>query len=273
MRAAAAIAVVLAVAACGQLPQPFRHEGDGDPLVRPRLERAVAVRPLDGTPRAAAVAKAMVDALDRRDIPATIGEDVTGQAQLEAFVETSGGRIEAEWVLSDQEHRVVATHHQTMTMREWATAPAAGLAETVVAALVGPVQALADAAPVRRPTVRLKPPSGLPGDGDSALAVAMRGALERSGVLVVGEGGDYIVEGHAQVTPGRAGEQVLAVSWTLSKAAGASLATVDQKGAVAKGSLDGPWGTLARDVAEGGAAGVLQALPPLGRGRAEDYAR
>jgi len=262
-----ALAVAALLCACSDIPQPFRHDGPAPALARPRLVRSVVVRPLDESPPAQALAEALVKSFTDRDIPASVRDDVFGADSLEGEVAELPGRIEVLWLLKNADHVTKAAYRQRL--------PAAGLTGAVSAfapfadQAVTALTAFADAevaAPVaaietrQRPTVRIAPFPALPGDGAAALAQALRNALERRGILVAGESGDYIVEGRITVTPGKAGEDLLKVAWVVKKLDGGQLGVIDQQGPVPKGRLDLPWGALARDVAAGGAIGIAQVL-------------
>jgi hypothetical protein len=109
--------------------------------------------------------------------------------------------------------------------------------------------------------VTMAPLHGLPGDGDKTLTAALKRALERSGLVVKDEGAAYMVEGKVTVAPGLPGEDTVTVAWILKRVEdGTQLANIGQSGAVPRGRLAGPWGSLARDIAEGGAAGLMEVI-------------
>lgn len=131
-------------------------------------------------------------------------------------------------------------------------------------ALVRPVfedgadQAKDQASPPHKLTVRLGEFLGLPGDGNQMLHRAVKGALERRGLLVVGIEGDVVVEPHLQFLPtGTEGAQ-LDVTWVMSLANGSKLGQVNQHGIVSAAALRGDWGRQAHDIAEGSADGIIQ---------------
>jgi hypothetical protein len=70
-----------------------------------------------------------------------------------------------------------------------------------------------------------------------------------------------MVEGKVTVAPGLPGEDTVTVAWVVKRAdGGAELGNIGQSGGVPRGRLSQPWGTLARAIAEGGAAGVVQVV-------------
>ncbi|MGE5503498.1 MAG: hypothetical protein ACM31L_03660 [Actinomycetota bacterium] len=251
-------AVALLLAGCPELPQPFRHEGVNS-LAAPRLARGVAVRAPDGLAWGPDLAKAVVKRLVASEVPATLSEGGKGAAVLDGTL--AAGELRWQLTLPDREQPAV--YVQRMPEGLVANADARtinSLASEVVAGLAGPLFDLPDpkAAP-RRPTVRLVGPTGLPGDGDKALVQAMRIALEGAGVKVADDA-PLVVTGRATLTPVAGGKIAMDLAWTVADGAGASLGSAAQQGVVPADRVAKAWGTLAPDIAAGGADGVLQIL-------------
>jgi hypothetical protein len=256
----AAFCLSWGLAACGDIPQPFRHDGAVPDLARPHLVRAVAVRPVQGLADDTATAAAMVKALSDREVPALVHEGLAGSATLDSRFDPASG--EMEWTLTNPDAP------QPMVLRQaWprtaSPATLAGLTARAAARLTAETPDAPPPAPAvagRRPKVRLVVPTTLPGDGNTALPRALRGVLERNGILVVGEDSDYIVELKATVTAGPIGQDIVSASWTVALVNGVALGTINQQGPAPKDKLNGAWGGLARDIAEGGALGVMQVV-------------
>jgi hypothetical protein len=153
--------VVLMMAGCGVIPQPFRHEGKADPLARPELETTEADPP---------------------------------------------------------------------------------------------------SVELKRVTVRLNGFSGFPGDGNQSLRTALKGALERRGLLVVGEGGDLVVTPILQIDQTSKESLSLSLTWKVDDVSGKSLGKAQQKGNIASEQANSSWGRLAKEIAEGGADGIAQVV-------------
>lgn len=274
MRAAHALGLMLAVltlASCGDIPQPFRHEGAPTDLARPKMTRAVTIRPLQDSTDGPALATALVQALEEQDIPAHItdgpafGHVITGEMQA------TGKAVTVRWTLKAPDGTTATTATQTVPTPLLAQGEPVLLKRAAMAAataLAGPladpdgqaklpVPALVD----NRSVVSLLPLKGLPGDGDKALFEAMKRALGRGGLVVRDDAADYVVEGKVTVAPGLPGEETLSVAWIVRRAKDkADLGNIGQSGAVPKGRLAQGWGTLARDIAEGGATGVVEVV-------------
>jgi hypothetical protein len=253
-----------AVAACGDIPQPFRHDGPPPSLARPKMGRGLTIRPILVFPD---MAEAMVKALEVKEIPATISPNAAFGHVLAAERIDNG----LAWTLTAADGSIVTTFTQQVPRSVWQSPAPPGLralateaAGVLSSRLTDPdAQPRRDAAAIEatRPKVRIEPIAGLPGDGDKALVQALRLALDAAGFDIVPAGGAYVVRGLASVTPAKSGDDLLSVAWQVRRAVdGGQMALIDQEGEVPRGRLKGPWGGLARDVAEGGAAGIIQVI-------------
>ena len=277
MRLAAALALTLAAAAtaaCGDIPQPFRHDHDVPRLARPKMTRGVTVRPPSADAEGAALAEALVRALEDQEVPALVHDGPAFGHVVDGSLSDGGRSIDVRWTLKapDGTETASAVHsvpratldqNNPVLMKR----AAVGAAQALAAPLADP-----DGLPVRapqqpaaaadsRPKVAVVPLRGLPGDGDKALTEAIRRALGRGGVLVKDDGADYMVEGKVTITPGLPGEETVGVAWTVRRASDkAELGSIAQDGSVPRGRLSQSWGSMARDIAEGGAAGVIQVV-------------
>jgi hypothetical protein len=247
---------------CGDIPQPFRHEGP-NLAVAPVAARGVVVRPLDQSSRGVQLAEAIVRHLLEAEIPASTREVVAGAWVISGAVESSATAASLRWTLSRPGSEPLGGLEQTIPAGAWARATpktieliAAEVAAKLLVTLQG--DAPVAAAEIAGPTIRLLPLAGLPGDGAAALTSAMRTMLGRGGLRVVDGDADFQLRGQVTVTPGRAGEEVLAVAWTVTAPTGEDIGSSAQDGAVPKGRLNGPWGSLAADIAAGGAEGVAE---------------
>lgn len=123
-----------------------------------------------------------------------------------------------------------------------------------------------------RPTLRVRPVDGAPGDGGTALKRAMMAALGRAPDLVITEKdtpGTLLVACRVTVAPPVKGQQQVTVSWSLARADGTEIGRVDQANAVPAGSLDRYWGDVAYVVANAAADGILNLLQRSGMATAE----
>ncbi|BAE49396.1 hypothetical protein [Paramagnetospirillum magneticum] len=270
MRRLSLLLLLLLTTACGDIPQPFRHEGL-NAAVSPPGPRGVVVRPPDDSPSGAALAKAIIKRLSEQDIPASSRSAAAGSWVLAATPETSIATKRLVWRLIPPDGDIPAAITQSLPAALWETAGPATIdrmADEVVAkyaaTLHGEPEQPLDSAPARVPAIRLEPLAGLPGDGDSALSRALGQALRRLGLRLGGPEADVTVLGRITLVPGRPGEEILDVTWVVQDArTGKELGKAAQQGALPKGRLSGPWGALAGDIAAGGAEGIADIIAAI----------
>lgn len=103
--------------------------------------------------------------------------------------------------------------------------------------------------------------SGAPGDGNTSLSSAMRQELQQSGVGVASPGQrSYSVTGKVTVGAVKEGKQPVKIDWRVQDPSGALLATVSQNNEIQAGALDGAWGNIANDAAQGAASRIKQII-------------
>lgn len=278
MRKAAVLGSVLVAAltaACGDIPQPFRHDDEGVPrLARPKMTRGVTIRPPEPTPEGRAQAEALVRALEEQEVPALVSDSQAFGYVIEGEMRDGAKGPVVRWTLKAPDGTETASADQPalapppgregpILMKRAALPAAAILARPLDDPDALPTYAAPQpAAEDKRPTASILPLRGLPGDGDKSLTEALKRALGRAGLRVKDGGADYVVEGRISVTPGRPGEDVVGVIWIVRSgdAGNPELGRINQDGAVPRGRLSQGWGTMARDIAEGGAAGVAQVV-------------
>lgn len=272
MRALFLLLVSLLVAACGEMPQPFRHEGL-NPSVAPPGPRAVLVRPPDESAAAQAVAAAVVKRLADQDIPASVKSSAPGSWVLASSAETLGASRRLVWRLISPEGEAPAEFAQILPAAQWEALGRAGverMADEIVARYLPalhhePTAVATEAAPPPRvPTLRIERISGLPGDGDTALTKALAGILRRMGVKLTEGEADAVVGLRFSLVPGRPGEDMLDLTWVVKDGrSGAELGKAAQQGALPKGRLASAWGALAGDIAAGGAEGIADIMAAM----------
>ncbi|HTH15499.1 MAG TPA: hypothetical protein VL974_02495 [Magnetospirillum sp.] len=267
-RAFGLLLVAGSLGACGDIPQPFRHEDNVPALARPKMTRGVTVRPPADDESGRTLALAMVQALEEQEIPATLQEGPAFGHVIDGELAERGGDVLVRWHLKTPDGRELATQVQSVPKLVLAKAEPKQMQRMAVGPAVAFANPLADPdarpsqAPARdlRTAVSLVPLKGLPGDGDKTLVEALRRALQRGG-LMVKDDADYVIEGKVTVAPGLPGEDTVTVAWIVKRAkSGEELGNIGQSGGVPHGRLAQPWGTLARDIAEGGASGVVQVV-------------
>jgi len=113
-----------------------------------------------------------------------------------------------------------------------------------------------------RRRVRVAGVSGAPGDGNTALAGAVRRALLRLGARIAGREGesDYQIVGQVELTPSSGGRQAITIRWVVSGADGSELGDVVQRNSIRAGALDRPWGAVAGVIAAAAGPGIMEVM-------------
>lgn len=242
--AAAIVAVVVAVAGCGNLPRPFSPESKTvSPAENPYPADGAGVV-VDGArcPRSSA---AVIEALRQRDVPVAVGPGNRGSMRL-----VCDGQ---NWLLSDAGDR---------RLGEIPDDTPDGVAQGLLA-LIGRVEL--PPADTFRPALVVGPIIGAPGDGASALSRAMALALIGRGAALAQEPDDtaLLVMGSVVISDAEPGSQFVEVIWEVLSPDGSRLGVVSQENTIDAGALDGPWGPIAPFIASAGADGVIELIDRL----------
>jgi hypothetical protein len=265
-------ALLLLAAACQPLPHPFAGDvrPPSSPVLSPRDSGGVIVAPAAGT--SPAVAEALAAALRDADIPATtLGSGNKASFHLVARTRApsaEGRGISLDWELGSAEGKPLG--HGSESGEAGAASELAARAVPGIAKLVQdePVAVAA----VSEPLLAVRPVTGAPGDGGSALTRAMDYALRNAHVALAEKAGDkesFVLTGKVELSPPQSGKQQVKVRWQLQRPDGSEIGQVNQENAVPAGSLDGPWGDIAFAVASAAAPGVaalIQKVKTAGSG-------
>ncbi|MBF0561051.1 MAG: hypothetical protein HQL37_03330 [Alphaproteobacteria bacterium] len=275
------VALVLTMASCLSLPQPFRHDTNNPPnsLVQLRSGLGVVVRPAKGAPESLRIpiAQAMAQSLQGDDIPAVVGNPMPADA-LRTIVEPmvyetrrSGQvvHITVVWTLKSGKDVPLAEESKVIAVPawEWYEGKRATLALLVgdighhfAGQLMPPNETVvAPLPPLSRRTVAVTSVNGLSEDGNRALMSSMIASLKRTGFdLVPAQSADFLVVGIVTVTVGNAGTRHIAVNWTVTDHGGVSFGKATQQNDVPTELMSPPLTTLADAIAAGGAQGVAE---------------
>lgn len=262
----------VALAACGDLPQPFKPD---EKSTRTWTEPgsgvwgSVLVQPIEGVPAAlaAALADETVEALLVREVPASTHAASRASITLAGRIGAVGGTL--HWTLVAPGGETVLRFQEPRPDGPWKeltapalTAVATRAAERVSAALDPPVYR-PGGAPTTLPVV-VKGVRGAPGDGGAALTRAMRRSLSRAGIAIadIADEETLLVQGRVRVDESSTDQRgtVVAIAWTVLRPDGTRIGTVTQSNRVAPEQLAGTWGPLADAVARAGAPGIAELL-------------
>lgn len=275
-RTALALAGLLALGACGDLPQPFRSRpGGAAPVLAVPLALRLAVPPppaaLLPDAGAQAFAAALATALQARDVPA-VATDAPWPLdwRLEVVAETTAGTVRPRFRLLDADRRLQgAAETPPLPTAEWADPTPATLARVAEQAAPQVAQLLAGIEAARKasdpatlaagpPRIRLGAVRGAPGDGATALPARMREMLGNQGFVVqdVAEGALYGLNAQVTLATVPGAKQRVEIVWIVSRRDGEELGRIVQINELPAGRLDRPWGDIAYVVAEEASDGV-----------------
>ena len=278
-RRAAVLGGLLLLAGCGGLPRPF----EGAPgkramkLSQPppsRLAVPAPTRALLPDAASADYAKALVDLLVEREVPAVAEAGRQGDWILTVAAELRDGKVVPGFTVTDPFGKVRGSVDGTPQDPDlWAAGAAAELRRSAaadvasVAALLTKIEAARQQndpdSLVNRPArILVREVTGAPGDGNDRLTREMRANLPKLGEMVQdsAEGADYIVDCNVTVADGDKGGQRIEIQWIVTDPRGHELGKVVQLNDIEPGSLDHYWGDVAVVVAQQAADGVRDVI-------------
>lgn len=260
-RLAAALLLLAAVSACGDVPQPFSKD---DPnlakapfLIAPTTE-GVVVLPVEGVPTdtGALIADMTAKALQKQDIAAST-EAASNRASLFLSGDSrrlANGALEITWTLARPDGTVIGQRTDAIASDDQLARSTAQVAAWLVPRRTPIVTTI--------PRVTVFPVDGAPGDGNDLLRRALALALDRAPVKLtpdVVENG-HVVQGDVKVTRQQDGQDKVVISWVVLNAQGKQIGTVDQTNVVPGGSLDHSWGAVASPIADAAVGGIVALL-------------
>ncbi len=279
MRLCLSLALPLLLAACGDLPMPFKYNPGATAL---RLAAPPPTRLAVPTPGRAMLADDgairfatdLAAALDDQAVPAEAIRPVRGDWQLQTTATLTGVDVVPHFTVLTPTGAVRGSvDGKPVSAAAWANADAATLKAEADAAgpdiadlLTGIRAAEREADPhslMHRPAkVFFAGVTGAPGDGNDALADAMRRELPMHGDIEVDDAksADYTLAAHVVLSEPKNGQQEVELDWRVTDPAGHEAGKVSQLNAVASGTLNGRWGEVALAAASEAAGGVHEVI-------------
>ena len=275
---------LLALAACGDLPQPFRGNPGGmaGRLVVPPPYRVAVPVPeaamLTGT-ESEAFARAIAQALLKREVPAVAEDPLPLDWRLAVVMRLEGNRVGPRYALYDPDGAPQGVAEGSpLPARDWSRPTAALLADVANDAARRAADLLLRAEAGRKstnpaalaaagpPRIYLLPVRGAPGDGNESLTARMREALGDQGILAqdVADGAGFAADGRVNVVPVGRGMQRVEILWIVSRRDGQDLGRVLQMNEIPAGLLDRHWGDIAFAAAAEAAGGVQRVIENAG---------
>ncbi|CAA6603967.1 conserved exported hypothetical protein [Rhodospirillaceae bacterium LM-1] len=253
------------LAACPQLPQPFQHDAV-NPLLRLDGRAGVVLILESNVPRT--FATALRDSLNRQDVPVFLEGAPQDAFPLRLHLRKGterAGLVELEmfWQLHDAEGLTIGHYDQlaNVAASDWEKG-APSLMKRLADAAAPQLATLMPIEDGTRPLVSTpsKPADkqllilefvkGAPGDGNEALARAMRLALSANGIGLIEQAGPkaFRLQGQASVAKAGSNSESLHLEWRLLDPNGAEMALLELDGAVPAGLLEKPWGPMAGEI-------------------------
>ena len=275
---------LLALAACGDLPQPFRGNPGGmaGRLVVPPPYR-LAVPPPEAAMLTAteseAFAKAIAEALLKREVPAVAEAPLPLDWRLTMDMRLEGNRVVPRYALFDPDGAPQGVAEgSAIPARDWSRPSAALFADVANDASRRAADLLLRAEAARKstnpaalaasgpPRLYLLPVRGAPGDGNDSLTARMQESLGDYGILAqdVADGAGFAADGRVNVVPVGRGMQRVEILWIISRRDGQELGRVLQMNEIPSGLLDRHWGDIAFAVAAEAAGGVQRVIENAG---------
>ena len=275
---------LFALAACGDLPQPFRGNPGGmaGRLVVPPPFR-LAVPPPEAAMLSAAeseaFAKAVAAALLKREVPAVADTPLPLDWRLAVDMRLEGNRVVPRYALFDPDGAPQGVAEgSAIPARDWARPSTALFAEVANDASRRAAELLLRAEAARKstnpaalaaagpPRVYLLPVRGAPGDGNDSLTARMRDSLGDYGILAqeVADGAGFAADRRVNVVPVGRGMQRVEILWIVSRRDGQELGRVLQMNEIPSGLLDRHWGDIAFAAAAEAAGGVQRVIENAG---------
>jgi hypothetical protein len=277
---------LLALAGCGDLPQPFLGNpgATGRILARPPTPRlavpppANALLPDEGNRMLAAD---LAKALQAQEVPAVPGTAERTEWRLETTAAQRGETVVPTFTVRDPQGKDRGNAEGApVPTASWAAASPATLQQSAaeaapkIAALLTNIETTREMADPnslynRRAKVMVADVTGAPGDGDAALTKQMRMRLGLLGPAVqdAAAGADFTVRGQVRVVPIPGHKQRVEIQWLIKNAEDQDLGRVVQLNEIPAGTLDHYWGDVAVVVATEASSGVedvikKQTTPP-----------
>jgi hypothetical protein len=280
-----AFLVLLLLAACGDLPQPFRGNpgGQAAALAAPPAYRLAIPTPAGALlteAQAASLAEALSVALLANDVPASAADPLPLDWRLTVEARLEGGSVVPRYALTDPDGAAQGVAEAPrIPARDWSEASADTLRRAARAAAPRIADLLLRAEAARKgtdpaalaaagpPRIYVPMVRGAPGDGNAALTARLRDALTQQGMVVqeIAQGARFAVTGQvAVVAQPRTRTQRVELLWTVSRNDGEDLGRVLQLNEVPQGVLDRFWGDVAFAAATEAAGGVRTVVANAG---------
>lgn len=284
-------AVILSLAACGAVPQPFRGGPKittDNPLLDVPTAVGIAVLPVRGMPAplntqiSTAVAQRLQSfEIPAEAVPANLGVGFTLEAEANEIGPSDLDRdvsVVLNWTLRSRRGATVRSYSQVVSIpaTNWAVGDEATAgrlgneAALAIGDMINGIAPPADSAPATDtprpqpgpayPSISAKPVEDAPGDGRESLRLAVLQALNTNGVRRDDVNPDVTLTCQMIISPFDATLQKVEIIWRAVNRSGQELGTVKLDNTIPIGALDGAWGPTAFAVADAALNDLLTLL-------------
>jgi hypothetical protein len=266
------------LAGCQPVPKPFGEQSEAkrNPLLVLPDRGGIVVLDVEGASEAIAarLPEATAEALNSLDIPAATDGGNRKSQYLQGRAATRprpNGRlaIELDWTLVNSDGSLVGNHTVALEAPAlaWPTAEKQLVSRLAEQSAAG-IATLLGAPPIRglagRP-ILVSPPEGLRDGKGEAMQRAMQEALRANRLHVADriDRENLRLIGRINIGPTVGGQQDVDVTWLVLAPGGGELGRLNQRNAVPSSLIDQDWTSLAQQVADSAAPGVLELLEHL----------
>ncbi|MDF2367795.1 hypothetical protein [Sneathiella sp.] len=256
----------IALVGCQPLERPFQPEAKSSWRAAPGPRAALYVEPVEDGP--AGLETAIATKLQNLGIAAFSGAAAANRYYVRGnIIDKDGGRY-LNWAIFDPQDRDTGLYAlEKLTTAENSAEMPPETIEALAVKSASDIDKLLGGdginfAMINKPIIFVPIVEGAPGDGSESLAAAIQDELVRLGldVLPTETGANFIVRGHAEITPPKLDTQIIELVWSLERRNGEQVGQIRQRNRIRAGSLNGAWGDVARLAARGGAGGVYDLL-------------
>jgi hypothetical protein len=271
--------LLLLLASCGGLPQPFAGNSGETALrlAQPPPARLAVLPSADAslTPaQSANLASWLAEALQGQEVPAAFLPPQPGDWRLVTTIARQDGTVTPMFTVFDPAGvQAGIAQGQSFSPESWEEGGTLRrVAATAAPDLLGLLTRIdaarraSDPASLSNRAARLRVPdvTGAPGDGNRQLARRMREQLNLQGLTVLDDGrsdpADFSVAGQVRAVPIAGQMERIEIQWIVTDTTGDERSRVVQLNEIPAGTLDRFWGDVALVVAQEAAGGVKDAI-------------
>ena len=280
-----ALSMLLLLAGCGDLPEPFLGNPGGAAMTLrqppdPRLAIPTPPDALLSDDAARALAADLADRLQQGEVPAYAQKPAGTDWHLVISAQLNGGSVVPRYTVFNPQGKPQGTmagapvptaswaNGDPATLHQVALQAAPGIASMLTGIETGIMKADPNSLYNRAAEVLVPDVTGAPGDGNVALARLLRTKLTALGPKVEMEPKtppDITVQGQVRMVTIPGNQQRVEIQWIVKDARGREAGRVIQLNEIPAGSLDHYWGDVAGVITDQASGGVNEIIKRVSR--------